>query len=1535
MRHNRRRWGVGAIGLGMLGCLVFAGTPVFGQKIVIQPIPFNNPTFAETPEDGPGFVTNRELSQRLRTARQRILEEDYVTAVRFLQSLLDEREDWFMERSPNAQEQPKVQDPANGERPANLLSLKNATEELVGSLPAPARRVYEQEFGPVAKDMLKAALGKGDLDKLNEIARRFFHTEAGYEAVYRLGLIKADHGEPFAAALHFQRLKAHSKAAEKFEPLLSLKLAMCWERAGLSAQSRAALIQLKRESPQGQIRLGDRTLPLFDREEDAEKWLVRTMGQMTSPAFAQAEEWPVFRGNTSRSATSAKASPVGPVAWSRSTLDGEETLGLDRGQKARIEEALHRLAEIRLDEKTLFPIPAAAPIVLGDRAIFRTLENIQALDLKTGEILWKTAQTDAMLRPALSHVSPLEDQLVQGNLRRPPDPRMNLNRPTSALDMFLTQRIWRDTTFALLSGDSQRVYAVEEVGLADGFHFVEGVQFAMANPNDPFVPKLHNKLMAFDLKSGLAEWEAGGPGLIKGDPLGGMFFLGPPLPIGEQLFCLGERNNEISLLALEASTGNLEWEQRLVSPAFGLYSNRERRVMGLSPAFGQGVLICPTASGAVVAVDVTRRMLLWAYEYESTQTEDSMVDLPWQRGGRIEFSHESVHPESRWADTVPVIAGGRILLTPSDSDELHCLELSTGKLEWITERGQGLYLAGVTDGLAIVVSRSQVRAYRLTDGQDAWPMPVSIPLPGGRGFIAEGHLHLPLATGEIGTVDLKQGHLIAKTPLPKGSKPGNLVAASGRVVFQSPDSVGAFLPWNQIMADLGAKMQSNPNAADALTLRGALRLHQGHDMEALADLRQAYELNPTEDTRSLIVSRVLEGLRTDPDRYLPYRDEVRKLIQSPEESLPFLMLTASSASTPEARLEAFRDSIKLARTLGGELELQKLGDSHQVRGDCWIKSRLDELASNAKPEELAQWDKLLEQELPKTLEGLPRESRLQVLSSLPRLASVERAELALMKDQAEGEAVLEKSLRLNRLRNSKNQGIPGEATLALAEMYMVQNRLEEAWPLIQDLSQKWPDAWREDFKDLKPPETAQWPEGKLEAHFRQRKVAVLPEVPITLGTVENSPYANWSFSIDQQSRRLLARDENGIERWHMDVSETNGPVLEFSDISLAISGHIGVLSFKTHFAVLDLLTRKHTAEVLWSESLMEGGVNLDELYRLQQFQRNRLIFGAGLPVVGNHIGWVTVLGEDLIVYQVGERITAADALTGKPRWIRESVRPQSRIYGDEHRLVVIAPDATSALILKTSDGEILKTRDLPEPGSHVAFDGMHLIAWITTKDQTALESRDLESGELRWKILTPSGTIADHIGTEELALFQPDGKLLVVSLTDGSQKVNAMLALGHSYQVHRLANCYLALPNRNNPNHGAMKNQNPFFPEEGTIPVDGLVRAFDRQSGQPLWKTQVDDQAIEHMPPYNSPVIVFNKRRQPGQGVGGFIENNPFRVKLLDTRTGDVVFQHNQLQNVSPWSLRIQPEKRTLAVTFFEGAIEVEAPKEPKDNPRS
>jgi outer membrane protein assembly factor BamB len=312
-----------------------------------------------------------------------------------------------------------------------------------------------------------------------------------------------------------------------------------------------------------------------------------------------------------------------------------------------------------------------------------------------------------------------------------------------------------------------------------------------------------------------------------------------------------------------------------------------------------------------------------------------------------------------------------------------------------------------------------------------------------------------------------------------------------------------------------------------------------------------------------------------------------------------------------------------------------------------------------------------------------------------------------------------------------------------------------------------------------------------------------------------------------------------------------------------------------------------------------------------------------------------MLSEELIVYQVGERITAADPLTGEPRWIRENARPNSRIFGDEKNLAVVAPDATSAFIARAADGEILNVVNLPEADRQVAYLGMHLIAWTTGKNQQYMESRHLASGKTHWKIACPEGTAFRKVGTEELALFQPGGKFLVVSLADGKAIVNANLDFGkvrHTHEVLRLANCYLLLSAQDNPAAGL--GRNPFLSEASGTPVNGPVHAFDRALGKLLWKTRIENQSLEKLPPENSPVIVFNKRRLPGQGVGGFGDNS-FRVRVLDLRTGDIIYQNNQLQNVSPLGIRVEPADKKVTVTFYEGVIEVELTKDALEPSRS
>src|SRR5262245_56578895 len=88
-------------------------------------------------------------------------------------------------------------DAAGGSR----RSFKAELRRLVGVLPAEGRRAYELTFGPRAQQLLEEATRKGDLESLHAVARRYPHTEAGYEAVYQLAGILLDQGQASEALL--------------------------------------------------------------------------------------------------------------------------------------------------------------------------------------------------------------------------------------------------------------------------------------------------------------------------------------------------------------------------------------------------------------------------------------------------------------------------------------------------------------------------------------------------------------------------------------------------------------------------------------------------------------------------------------------------------------------------------------------------------------------------------------------------------------------------------------------------------------------------------------------------------------------------------------------------------------------------------------------------------------------------------------------------------------------------------------------------------------------------------------------------------------------------------------------------------------------------------------------------------------------------------------------------------------------------------------------------------------------------------------
>jgi hypothetical protein len=250
--------------------------------------------------------------------------------------------------------------------------------------------------------------------------------------------------------------------------------------------------------------------------------------------------------------------------------------------------------------------------------------------------------------------------------------------------------------------------------------------------------------------------------------------------MGGQLYVIGELKGEITLFVLDAANGKLDWSQPLATVETPVALDSFRRLHGSSPSFADGVMVCPTTAGAVVAVDVANRSLLWGYQYPRNQAMN--LNLA-RRTGEVSDPFGT----NRWRDGSVIVASGRVVVTPADSDQLHCINLLDGKEAWKpVARGDNLFVGGVQGGTILVVGRRQVQGLELIDGQPSWPaQPLGeegTGVPSGRGFQSGGHYYLPLSSAEVIKIDLADGTIKSRAKSRKGYVLGNLVCNQGSVL---------------------------------------------------------------------------------------------------------------------------------------------------------------------------------------------------------------------------------------------------------------------------------------------------------------------------------------------------------------------------------------------------------------------------------------------------------------------------------------------------------------------------------------------------------------------------------------------------------------------------------------------------------------------------------------------------------------------------------------------------------------------------------
>ena len=380
---------------------------------------------------------------------------------------------------------------------------------MLGALPQQGREIYELQAGSTARRQLNAAIEARDFEALNDVGRRYFHTEAGYQATYLLGRYCLDQQRPVAAAIHFKRLRDVGKASYDFEPDLSFFLAVSWRLAHNLPAAEEALHYMQAHFPGMTIEIAGRavTVPRVSDGLKMLNWLDSILGELPTPFVAMQLAWPMFRGDPSRTAEFAGDAPIPKVEWSVPATATPEYASL-------VETDLRTLAS-----NGQAPISAFHPLAVGDTVLARTPHMLFGIDLKSGRRIWpypwdtpQIDETSVVSHPYARHTNPIQD--------------------------FVSQRFWEDGVNGQMSSGDSTVYFLQDLKPL-GSLIDEGPQFNLIRRGAIAVPEAlkesANQLVALDISAdGKIRWIVGGKD-GESEELRTAFFLGAPLPVDDQL----------------------------------------------------------------------------------------------------------------------------------------------------------------------------------------------------------------------------------------------------------------------------------------------------------------------------------------------------------------------------------------------------------------------------------------------------------------------------------------------------------------------------------------------------------------------------------------------------------------------------------------------------------------------------------------------------------------------------------------------------------------------------------------------------------------------------------------------------------------------------------------------------------------------------------------------------------------------------------------------------------------------------------------
>jgi len=1438
----------------------------------------------------------RTLRQHLVRAKKAIEEREFGQAVAELGALLAEQP------SEDALYADTTQDFFVGPftKAAVQSSLKGEAQRILGDMPEAARELYKLQFGADAKALLDAAASTGDLEKLTEVMRKYFHTDAGYEATLLLGRLQLDRGHPLAAAMCFRRLAASPGAAKRFEPELSLLLAACWLYSDRPDQALATLADLRTRFPQQALEIGGKRIEDLPSPSEAKSWLETQLGGRHFGGQHDATQWVMYRGDPARNAGSAGDLPLPRFRW-RVPTAADPT-----------DESL--IKELRLDraEERIPAIPAVQPLAINDVILMRTPERLLAIDFQTGKRVWEYPWWDASYDDV-----PLTNRPSNGN------DELSVRREK------LYQRLWEDAPYGQVSSDGKSVFMLDELRYATEMagNFLPrrgGIRF-----RNPDWPATHNQLVALDLKrQGSLRWMVGGETGLDEPKLAGAFFLGPPLALSGELYVIAEINGEIRLLAINAESGKLVWSQQLAHvDVFTVNEDPSRRLAGATPSYADGVLVCPTSAGAVVAVDVATRSLLWGYQYQEPKRR-TRFGLPSPYAARRDPSR------GHWIDSSVTIDDGVALLTPVESDKLLCfdLDLAGGKPRWERKRdgdlADALYVAAIYHSKAIVIAKHSVLALEMKDGQPAWASPVALDaaqgeMPSGRGFRSGNSYFLPTTTSNLVRIDLDKGSITGRmrTDVPLG----NLICYKDEVIAHSATAVSSFYQIEPLRKLVAARLQESPEDPWALARQGELLLYDGKSREALAALKRAYELDPEDDgVRSLLVTTFLTSLKTDFAANRDFAEQVQPLIDLPLQQAEYWQAMAKGFHDAGDLNRAVEAYIKLTDLQGDSVIDQDSPDSlmvqqnatWSVRLDRWIQARLAQLYEEG-GDVRQRLDKLV-QDRAATAGSRPLAQLRRDVDHFGFHPACDAIRLVCADRLTKAGRLLEAERLLATLHRDQDDASAGAAVARLAMLYAAATEFELSARLYRELGERWPDVACYDGKtgsqllaEAQASRSLQtdfqiapaWPWGKVTLEQRatqsgSQSLSRLIALPVS--TDDDEFAAQVSFGFDTRFNAIVARSANGRPLLQIPVERVKQNGLD----QVLVDGHLGVVYFGSELVAVDMMRNavSRNEAVQWRLSLAPRLQNWQRANPVKNpFARSATRLRGNLDVSsGRGVSSLGPFNTHGVFYERMRTLICADPLTGKPVWSQADVVQGATIFGDDDFIFVLPADGDVAAVFRAADGKPLGQRQLPAAANRWTTVGRYVLAWEAQGQRYRLYLRDVWGQSDVWSESFSENARGTLINDRAVAVLDRNGRFRIRSLSSDAVIVATKLVADNDLHAVRVVSSpeeYLVFAET----HVAVdtsQTRTITAPHQLNAPIiNARVYAFDRVTGASLWQipAMIEENGLPLHQPNTSPALWFVRSISTQRTRLTPQNSNRASVLCIDRRSGRILFQKDDI----------------------------------------